>query len=305
MFGAGATGSLFAARLADAGHDVLAVGRRSHVRAIAERGLVVEGVREGVFRFAAAESLDRGFDPEAALLAVKTFDLEAAARSTASGTSGPVPTLLPQNGLGITELAERGLRAGGWTEPVTVRAVHAVPATWLGPGRVRQAGEGEFVLPAEPGPGVELWASLVAGMGFPVRRAVDFEGEVWRKLLVNAAINPVTADHGVPNGQLRQDPWRGQALALLAEARAVAQAEGHPVDAATAEADLWRVVGATASNRSSMLQDLDHGRPTEIDAISGALLRAGARHGLSLPATQRAWDRIVAQAARARAPKES
>lgn len=305
MFGAGATGSLFAARLANAGHEVLAVGPGPQVRAISEAGLVVEGVRAGVFRFTVAESLDGSFRPEAVLLAVKTFDLETAARSTAAGVAAPVPTLLPQNGLGISESADRGLRAGGWRDLPTVRAIHSVPATWLGPGRVRQAGEGEFVLPADPAPAAERWATLVEGMGFPVRRVADFEGEVWRKLLVNAAVNPVTADHGVLNGQLRQDPWRGQALALLAEARAVAQAEGHPVDAATAEGDLWRVVSATAENRSSMLQDLDRGRPTEIDAISGALLRAGARHGLSLPATQRAWDRIVAHAARARAPKES
>ena len=305
MFGAGATGSLFAARLSGAGHDVLAIGRAAHVQAIARDGLVVEGVRPGVFHLAAAEALDGTFPPDVVLLAVKAFDLAQAARATAGATRAPVPTLLPQNGLGISAIAEEGLRAGGWVHPVLLRAIHSVPATWLGPGRVRQAGEGEFVLPETVVPAAAPWIGLVEAMGFPVRRAPDFEREVWRKLLVNAAINPVTADHGIVNGQLRQDPWRGQALALLGEARTVAAAEGHPVDAATAEADLWRVVGATAENRSSMLQDLDHGRPTEIEAISGALLRAGARHGLSLPATQRAWDRIVAQAARHRAPKPS
>lgn len=303
IFGAGATGSLFAARLAAAGDEVLAVARGPHGEAIAERGLEVEGIGPGRFRFAVTDHLDGRFEAEAVLVTVKSFDLAAAARSVARGTSHPVPTLLPQNGLGITELATEGFGAGGWPHPPLVRAIHTVPVTWLGPGRVRQAGEGEFVFPEAGAAGVETWVGLVRSMGLNVRRVADFDAEVWRKLLVNAAINPVTADHGIPNGQLRQDPWRGQALALLEEARTVAAAEGHPIPAAVATADLWRVVGATAENRSSMLQDLDRGRRTEIEAISGAILRAGARHGLSLPATQRAWDRVVAQAARHAAPK--
>lgn len=282
---------------------MLTIARPAQVRAIASDGLEVVGVRPGRFHVASAERLDGSFDAEAALISVKTFDLPAAADAVARGLPNPVPALLPQNGLGVRELAVDGLVRGGWRDPPIVRAIHSVPATWVAPGVVRQAGEGEFVFPADAGPATERWVSLVGSMGFALRRSDDFDGEVWRKVLVNAAINPVTADHGIPNGQLRQDPWRGQALALLEEARAVAAAEGHDIPRAVAEADLWRVVGATAENRSSMLQDLDHGRPTEVDAICGAILRAGARHGLSLPATQRAWDRIVAHVARRPAPK--
>ncbi|MCI4337124.1 MAG: ketopantoate reductase family protein [Thermoplasmata archaeon] len=311
VFGAGATGSLFAARLAAAGHAVTIVGRAAHVQAIRAGGLSVEGLRPGRFQLSAEEQVPGDLTPHAILLSVKTYDLGPAGREVGAALRTPVPLLAAQNGLDVAGELAGGLEAGGWlgAPRFLVRAIHSVPATWLGPGRVRQAGEGEFVLPAQDPDGSsprEVWAGLIGSMGYPLRRAADFEGEVWRKLLVNAAINPVTADHGILNGQLREDPWRGQALALLDEARSVALAEGHPISRDQAEADLWRVVTATAENRSSMLQDLERGRPTEIEAISGAILRAGSRHNVRLPATQRAWDRITWRASAARiSPKGS
>ncbi|HEV2449080.1 MAG TPA: 2-dehydropantoate 2-reductase, partial [Thermoplasmata archaeon] len=175
----------------------------------------------------------------------------------------------------------------------------------LGPGSIRQAGTGEIVLgrptPAAEATAAEQFEALFTSAGFTVRRVVDFEREVWRKLLVNAAINPVSADHGVPNGRLADEPWRGQAEALLLEALEVSRAEGFEFSEGEAEAELWKVVRATAANRSSMLQDLRRGRPTEIDAISGELLRRGKSHGLTLPATERAFERIERRT-RARTP---
>jgi 2-dehydropantoate 2-reductase len=109
---------------------------------------------------------------------------------------------------------------------------------------------------------------------------------------VNAAINPITADQGIENGALLKEPWRGQAERLLREAQAAARAEGFDFSDEEADRELWRVVRATAQNRSSMLQDLDRGRPTEIEAISGEILAAGGRHGIDLPQTRRALQRI-------------
>ena len=175
-----------------------------------------------------------------------------------------------------------------------VRAVNSYGATWLGPGRVRYAGAGEILLPASGGSGspAERAASAFVSAGFEVRRVPEIRREVWRKLLVNAAVNPVTADHNVVNGALRKDPLRGQALRLLREAQGVARAEGFDFPDEEADAELWRVVRATAENRPSMLQDVDRGRPTEVEWIDGALLAIGARHGLDLPETRRALERV-------------
>jgi 2-dehydropantoate 2-reductase len=110
--------------------------------------------------------------------------------------------------------------------------------------------------------------------------------------VVNAAVNPVTALHGVANGRLLEPPYRDEALRLLDEAARTARAAGVAITDAEARIDLDRILGATSENRSSMLQDLDRGRPTEVDAILGEILRVGERHGLDLPATRAALAAI-------------
>ena len=297
VFGAGAVGTLFAARLTHARHQVTLVARPESVLQITAQGLTVEGTRPCHVPGVAVGTVPTDRPVDALLLGVKAYDVRGACADIARRRPHPVPLLLPQNGLGIEERAVDGLTTGGWADPSpwVVRAIHSIPATLLGAGRVRQAGDGEILLPAEsvpPTPAVETWASLLSGLGYPVRRTTVLAREVWRKALVNAAINPVTADHGIPNGWLQRDPYRGQALQLLSEARAVAEAEGHAFREEELESDLWRVVRATAANRSSMLQDVERGRRTEVEEISGEILSRGRAHGLDLPATRRAVERL-------------
>jgi len=293
VIGAGATGSLFGARLASAGESVLLVGRAEHVTAVRARGLVVEGVDPGTYRLEAVTQVGAGVRAEAALLTVKSFDLASAATELGRATS-PIPTALLGNGLGIEETALDALRAAGWPEPErsVVRIVHTIPATFLGAGRVRASGAGDVILPAPDPAGpaayaLETFATLFVRGGFSVRRSSTFEREVWRKALVNAAVNPVTALRRVPNGALLSGEARAEAELLLGEALAVARRAGVKLEFSETVADLERVVRATAENRSSMLQDVERGRPTEIEAISGEILRRGRAFGLELPATER------------------
>ncbi len=304
VFGAGAVGSLFGARFAAAGHAVVLLGRPDHLAAIRERGLRVEGVGEGTFRLDVADDPRVAHDAEAVLLTVKTFDLPEAARALAR-SCGPRPTLLTQNGLGIEAPALAALQAGGWTDPDRwlVRAVHSVPATWVEAGVVRAAGAGEVVLPRAGAPGplhgpVGPFLELFASSGFTVREAASLEPELWRKAVVNAAINPVTALHGVPNGAVLEGPLREEALALLGEAVRVARAEGMELTEREAIEDFERVARATSRNRSSMLQDVDRGRPTEVDAILGEIVRRAKRHRLAAPASRAAIAALEALVAR-------
>ena len=293
VLGAGAVGSLFGARLARTGHSVILIGRAAHVAAVRAHGLVVRNDHDEVVKLDAEVDVRPGTVVDAALVTVKSFDLAVAMRELARALGVPVPTLMPQNGIGIEATAEAALRAGGWADPGPwmVRAVHSVPATWLGPGIVRQAGEGEVLLPAPNGQDpldghIRLFEGLLRGAGFRVLLGAEFERDVWRKCLVNAAINPLTAVRGIPNGSLLDGPVHAEALTLLREARLAARAAGFEFTEAEAVREFERVARATAANRSSMLQDLDRGRRTEIDAISGELLRVAERHGLSLPATR-------------------
>jgi len=297
VLGVGAVGSLFAARLAAAGNAVTAVGRPAHVAAIRSAGLRILDHGTEVVPLEAVTELPAGVGVDAALLTTKTYDLGAAATALARAVRSPVPTLLPQNGLGVEDVANGALGSAGWRDPSswTVRAIHSVPVTWVGPGVVREAGTGEILLPEPDGPTgthVRRFEDLLRGAGFSVRTVRDFDREVWRKALLNAAINPVTALRGVPNGRLLEEPARGEALALLHEALEAARAAGHDFSEPEAVRDLEKVARATAENRSSMLQDLDRGRPTEVDSISGALLRVASAHGLDLPATRQVIARL-------------
>lgn len=300
VFAAGAVGSLLGASLAHAGHSVLLVGRPDHVRAIRAEGLRITGTLVETVELRAETSVPADFAPEAILLTAKTFDLPASASLLGIQVPTPRPTLLPQNGLGVEEPVQTALAGSGWSHPErwVVRAVNSIPATLLGPGAVRAAGQGEIVLGRAREPAAaatRAFSRLFRSTEIPVRVVNDLEREVWRKALINAAINPVTALHGVPNGRLLEEPYRTESNALLVEALASARAVGFDFREKEVHSGLDRVLRATAENRSSMLQDLDRGRRTEIQAISGEILRLGTAKGLDLPATRRAVEAIRAR----------
>ncbi|HTT16659.1 MAG TPA: 2-dehydropantoate 2-reductase [Thermoplasmata archaeon] len=308
VVGAGAVGSLFGARLAAAGHDVVLIGRADHLRAIDRDGLVVEGTGPLRVRVATAERLAPGTRGELVLVTTKSYDLRKALRAIGSCVPRTGVVLLG-NGLGLEEVALGELRLAGWPTPEAclLRVVHTVPARRLGPGVVRATGTGEVVVPTEQAAGAAApvaarLAEALAGTGLPVRRTDAPDREIWRKLVVNAAINPVTALRGLPNGALASGEPRREAERLLGEAVAVAQRAGVALTLDDARADLERIVQATAENRSSMLEDLDRGRPTEIDAILGEVVRRGTALGVPVPATQAALGAMVERLAARRSP---
>ena len=131
----------------------------------------------------------------------------------------------------------------------------------------------------------ELAAALAAG-GMTATVVDDPWPAVWRKLVGNAAVNPVSALVGVTNGELLEHLASRIVDAAAREAARVASAEGVPI--ADDEAlRIWRTMAeVTSANRSSMLQDVRSGRPTEIDWINGEVVRRGRRHGVRTPVNE-------------------
>jgi 2-dehydropantoate 2-reductase len=169
-------------------------------------------------------------------------------------------------------------------------------ATLAGPGLVHPGGEGPVWLEAHPRLG-PLAAALQAA-GFEVRQVENADSLVWGKLVVSAAINPLTALLRVPNGELLERPAARRRMAGLAqETAAVAAALGIrlPFDDPAAAAE--EVARQTAGNRSSMLQDVERGAPTEIDAICGAVVRLGESAGVATPLNRRIWRQVKALSA--------
>lgn len=294
--GAGAVGGLLGARLGAANHHVTVWTRTETAVAIQRNGLRVTGRGDVVTHPTVVTEVAREQSYDLVVLTVKAYDVPVVAASLVEHLS-PTPILALQNGLGIEEQLRAVIQGSRWPADSHwfERGINTLPAMRIEPGVIRQPGDGEILLP-EPAEGnrgfVRSFEELFRSAQVPVRFTKDMEREIWRKVLVNAAINPVTADHRVPNGALVRDPWRGQALALLHEARAVAAKEGVTFSVEEAETDLFRVVRATAENHSSMLQDVERGHPTEIEAISGEILRRGQGSGLALPATERIVGRF-------------
>ncbi len=290
VFGAGSLGSLLGALL-DSTHDVVLVGRDPHVSAVRDDGLRVTGV--DAFEASPAATTDgTGLDADLAVVTVKAYDTAAAARDLAAGDIGAAVSL--QNGLGNEAALAAGLDCPVVAGTTTYGAMLSGPGVveWTGRGAVAV---GNWRVDDGSDPASRVAAAFRAAS---VDAAVDpdIRHRLWRKLAVNAAINPVTALARVRNGAVFSGPTAGYAERAVTEAAAVARAEGIDLDAETAVEAARTVARRTADNRSSMFQDLDAGRRTEIDAISGAVAERADERGIDAPvngllaALVRGWE---------------
>jgi 2-dehydropantoate 2-reductase len=297
VFGAGSLGSLIGGLLATA-HDVTLVGRQPHMAAIEGAGLRISGARETTV-YPETTTDGTGLSASFALVTVKAGDTDAAAAALATGSIDVVCSL--QNG--VTE--ER--LAAALAIPVLAGTTTA-GAQLLEPGHVAAADVGRVAVGAyERGAQREGrregWqgtnrdhadrvASAFRAAGFDALAADDMPRRRWEKLAVNAAINPVTALTRVDNGAVGTDPYWPAARAAACETAAVARATGVDLSDAAILESLRDVIESTASNRSSMLQDVLAGRHTEIGAITGTVIERAEGHGVSVPTT-RLLDRLV------------
>jgi 2-dehydropantoate 2-reductase len=127
-------------------------------------------------------------------------------------------------------------------------------------------------------------ADALGRAGFETHVEQDVAALVWSKLVINVGINALTALTGQPNGKLLESEELKALMAdLVAEAVAVAKASGIRITYEDPLATVYDVAARTGANRSSMLQDFDKGRETEIDFMNGAIVREAAARGLGVP----------------------
>ncbi|PWH18614.1 MAG: 2-dehydropantoate 2-reductase [Anaerolineae bacterium] len=286
IVGTGALACLFAARLAAAGVRVAMLGSwQAALQAISQTGIqftALDGQQSVVRAFATADPNEvQGV--QQALVLVKSWQTERAARQLQGCLAEEGVVLTLQNGWGNREILSQSLGA----ERVAL-GVTTVGATLLAPGAVRQAGEGILSLGAQPRLGRLIPYLRQAGFQLEVRS--NAEALLWGKLVINAAINPLTALLGVANGELLHRPTARQLMHQAAqEAAEVAKAQGIELPYPDPIEKVEAVARQTAENLSSMLQDVRRGAPTEIDAICGAVVHAARHVGLSTPTLEMLW----------------
>lgn len=276
IMGAGAVGCYHGAMLALAGHEVVLIGRPALADAVAARGLILEKGRRQQ-----AVALRAGTDPalvagaDLVLICVKAQDNAAVAAAMQPHLPHAAPVLSLQNGLGNAAQLSRLLG-----RPVLPAVVY-VAVQMGGPGHVVHHGRGELVLGT--GPAAAEVAAVLTRAEIPTHVSDRTDVALWTKLVVNCALNPVSAVTRQPYGRIFADAGAVNLLrGVVAECQTVAQAEGIELPA-----DIWAQIAGIAAAMpdqiSSTAQDVLRGRRTEIDHLNGEILRRAAQHGLAVP----------------------
>lgn len=274
VLGAGAIGTFYAAKLSHENTVTLVARRGEHVDTI-RAGVRITGLEETTCRLDASTQL-AAIEPDTLIiLATKVYDSAAAVCAIAHLLRPDTLILCLQNGL-QSERIVRDLVAG---RCAVLRGITDFGVILVGPGSVNLKARGPTSI--EAGPKSHELAEMFTRCHLAGRVAENIRHEVWRKLVVNCVINPLTAMTGMEVGWVadeRLDPLKRR---IIDECLAVARHDG-----VRFEIDFVRMLNDTyrpSRNLSSMYQDLRNGKRTEIDYMNGAVVELGRRHGVPCP----------------------
>lgn len=304
VFGAGALGSYFAAALARTSSWVGVVARGASLEAIRRSGLKVESPR-GDFQVAPAIASEHPAEVgrvDAVILAVKTWQVEGAAGAMRPLLGPSTPVLTLQNGVDAPEqlagiLGRRHVLAG------VCRAICAMTA----PGCIRDAGVPLAIalgeLDGAPlSRGAAALAAALAAAGVAVDTPSDIRAALWAKLLMIAAFSGVGAATRSSIGEIRDcAPARDLLQRILEETEAVARSQGVALPPDVVPRTRAFIDSLPATGTSSMQRDLAAGRPSELEAILGAVVRFGDQGGVPTPTLDDVYASLLPQEQRARA----
>lgn len=287
IIGSGAMGSLFGGLLAENGHKVtLADKRKKLVRKINENGLKITNLKnkKRTIEVKATTSVKNITKPDLAIIFVKSPDTEKAVKDSIQILNPDVNILTLQNGLGNPEtiakhIPEEKIIAGTTTHGSTEKT----------PGHVKHAGEGDTVIGryfTDNDGFVDDLATTLTDAGIKTNVSNDIQKFVWEKVLVNIGINPLTALARVKNGALLEFKAGTNILErAIEEGIKIAKAEGVKIrDDIISHAK--NIAKKTKDNKSSMLQDIEQGRKTEIEYLSGAIVKKAEKHNISVPTNE-------------------
>jgi 2-dehydropantoate 2-reductase len=303
VFGTGATGGYFGGRLAEAGEDVRFIARGAHLAALREHGLTVQSVA-GDFRVhpvrAAADPAELG-SVDVALVAVKAWQVPEAAEAMRPLVGDQTFVVPLQNGieapgqLAAVLGAERVL--GGFC---------SILASLDGPGRIRHMGVVPYVAFGELDGSMSaraeaLRAAFARTRGVTVEVPADIRAAMWSKFLFIAALSGVGAVSRVPAGVIRSLPETRELLRqALEEIYSVALRSGVALPADAVARTLEFIDGLPPDGTASMQRDVLAGRPSELEAQVGAVVRLGERLGVEVPVHRTIYAALLPQERRAR-----
>jgi 2-dehydropantoate 2-reductase len=302
VVGAGAVGGYYGARLARAGERVTLVARGAHLRAIRERGLAIwSPLGDHVVRVEAESEPDRVGPVDLVVLAVKTYSNPQILPALPALCGPDTAVLTLQNGVGSAAAV-----AGVVGEARVIAGTTYVATAVIAPGVIEQTGVHRRVILGEAygdqrhvSPRVARIAERLRGADIQAEAVADGRVPVWEKLIYLATFAAFTGASRQPAGAIWSDPVGREAfLAVAAEVEAVARAEGVPIAADVVPRMIAYLDALPASTRSSLLIDLQQGKPTEVEALQGEVVRRGRAHGVATPGMTALYAALRAAGAR-------
>jgi len=286
IVGCGAMGSVYAALMADAGHEVHAVTKwPDHAQAMNDKGLRVEGASgDRTVRLASVGTSTDGIGTsDLVIIATKAFDVDAAARSSTSliGENTVVQTI--QNGIGSPEVAAESIPSNR----IAIGVVGGFGASMRGPGHAHHNGM-EMIrfgaLNGLPKDHLEASAEIWRSAGFTVALFEDVKQMVWEKFIMNVCFSGTTCSTGLTIGEVMANPhaW-SVAEGCCREAIAVAKAAGITLDVGDPIEHVRKLGSKIPNAKPSMLLDYNLGRRGEVDAINGAVSRLAKPYSIATP----------------------
>ena len=289
VVGAGAVGGYFGGMLARAGAPVTLIGRPAHVNVWAREGLLLERADfQDRIPVSASTDMAAARDAELVLFSVKSLDTEATAQDLALHLRGGTLIVSLQNGVDNVER----MRRVAALDPIA--AVVYVASSMPAAGRIKHGGRGDLLIGDVPGRAAPTRADDLRRVaawfekaGVPCHISQHIEGDLWTKLILNAALNPISAvAHATYAEAIAIPEVRELIRHLVTECVAVARASGVLLPPADYVEMVWRFAEAVGQVYSSTAQDLDRGRRTEIDALNGFVVRRGAELQVPTPVNQ-------------------
>ena len=291
VFGAGAIGSFIGGMLSQK-NDVTLIGRKPHLDEINRSGLSVTGHTELVFYPRTAENVESyirqegaGTKPDLVIVTVKSYNTHVAIQALQPILDEKVMIMSLQNGLTNLETIKNYYRRSR-----VIGGVISHGVIFQKPGRIKHAGEGEIIL---GGFGrleredLKSVADAFNSSGLSTITTDNILGELWVKAAVNASINPLTAIIGRRNGALLETQEFTKLVENICnEVVTVGRAAGIRLPQCDMINKTKTVIRLTSENKSSMLQDIERNRPTEIDSINGAIVNVGKKYGVESPVNE-------------------
>jgi 2-dehydropantoate 2-reductase len=301
IIGAGAIGGHIAAKLAAAGENLKVVARGAHLKAIRERGLKLkENGEEIVARVEATDRIADAGGADLIVLGIKAHQLAPIAAEVASIVTPSTTIMTTQNGIPwwyflkhggahegvrLESVDPGGVIASHLPIDAVVAAISYQAAEIESPGVIRHIEGHRLPLAEIDGQKTERIAALselFTKAGFKSPALSDVRSEIWMKLWGNLTFNPVSAlSHATLEDICRFAPTRALAAAMMREARTVGEAFGIRFRLSVDK----RIAGAESigAHKTSMLQDVEHGRATEIDALLGSVIELGRLANVTTP----------------------